>query len=138
VKPERASDPYNLGVSPHRRPGSAGSDAPGSGAAPGRFGDSGDPGDPGDPAASGDLSSAGYPQDQLPSGDMSLEPQELPPPPDWAPPETFDGPRIEPLEPSPFEPEPVALEERQAATEALAARILARLNPEQQDRKSVV
>ena len=56
----------------------------------------------------------------------------MPPPPDWAPPETFDGPRIEPLEPSPFEPEPVALVERQAATEALAARILARLNPEQQ------
>jgi DNA helicase-2/ATP-dependent DNA helicase PcrA len=44
----------------------------------------------------------------------------------------FDGPRIEPREPSPFEPEPVALAERQAATEALAARILARLNPEQQ------
>ena len=63
---------------------------------------------------------------------MSLEPGELPPPPDWAPPEAFDGPRIEPLEPSPFEPEPVALAERQAAADALAARILARLNPEQQ------
>jgi DNA helicase-2/ATP-dependent DNA helicase PcrA len=61
-----------------------------------------------------------------------LEPQELPPLPDWAPPEAFDGPRIEPLEPSPFEPEPVALAERQAAADALAARILARLNPEQQ------
>jgi hypothetical protein len=57
---------------------------------------------------------------------------DLPPPPDEAPPEAFDGPRIEPLEPSPFEPEPVALAERQAATDALAARILARLNPEQQ------
>ena len=55
-----------------------------------------------------------------------------PPPPNEAPPEAFDGPRIEPPEPSPFEPEPVALAERQAATEALAARILARLNPEQQ------
>jgi DNA helicase-2/ATP-dependent DNA helicase PcrA len=61
-----------------------------------------------------------------------LEPQELPPLPDWAPPEAFDGPRIEPLEPSPFEPEPVALAERQAAADALAARIMARLNPEQQ------
>ncbi len=54
------------------------------------------------------------------------------PPPDEAPPEAFDGPRIEPLETSPFEPEPVALAERQAATDALAQRILARLNPEQQ------
>ncbi len=54
-----------------------------------------------------------------------------PPPPDEAPPEAFDGPRIEPPEPSPFEPEPVALAERQAATDALAQRILARLNPEQ-------
>jgi DNA helicase II / ATP-dependent DNA helicase PcrA len=62
----------------------------------------------------------------LPFGD------EEPPPPDEAPPDAFDGPRIEPREPSPFEPEPVALAERQAATEALAARILARLNPEQQ------
>jgi DNA helicase-2/ATP-dependent DNA helicase PcrA len=64
-------------------------------------------------------------------GDMPLEPQELPPP-NWEPPETFDGPRIEPIEPSPFEPEPVALAERQEASDALAARILARLNPEQQ------
>jgi DNA helicase II / ATP-dependent DNA helicase PcrA len=54
------------------------------------------------------------------------------PPPDEAPPEAFDGPRIEPREPSPFEPEPVALAERQAATQALAGRILSRLNPEQQ------
>jgi DNA helicase-2/ATP-dependent DNA helicase PcrA len=67
-----------------------------------------------------------------PGGEAPLEPQELPPLPDWAPPEAFDGPRIEPLEPSPFEPEPVALAERQAAADALAARILARLNPEQQ------
>ncbi len=60
-------------------------------------------------------------------------PMEEPPPlPDEAPPEAFDGPRIEPPEPSPFEPEPVALAERQAAADALAARILARLNPEQQ------
>ena len=57
---------------------------------------------------------------------------ELPPLPDEAPPEAFDGPRIESAEASPFEPQPVALAERQAATEALAARILARLNPEQQ------
>ena len=57
---------------------------------------------------------------------------EEPPPPEEAPPESFDGPRLEPREPSPFEPEPVALAERQAATEALAGRILARLNPEQQ------
>ncbi len=57
---------------------------------------------------------------------------ELAPPPDEAPPEAFDGPRIEPMEASPFEPEPVALAERQAATDALAQRILARLNPEQQ------
>jgi len=113
-------------VSPHRRPGSAGPDAPGNGAAPGLSGDLGDPAAPRNPAA------PGYPEDQPPDGVTFLEPQELPPPPDWAPPETFDGPRIEPLEPSPFEPEPVALVERQAATEALAARILARLNPEQQ------
>jgi DNA helicase-2/ATP-dependent DNA helicase PcrA len=59
-------------------------------------------------------------------------PDEFAPPPDEAPPEAFDGPRIEPVEPSPFEPEPVALAERQAATDALARRILARLNPEQQ------
>ena len=57
---------------------------------------------------------------------------EEPPPSDDAPPEAFDGPRIEPPEASPFEPEPVALAERQAATEVLAQRILARLNPEQQ------
>jgi DNA helicase-2/ATP-dependent DNA helicase PcrA len=57
---------------------------------------------------------------------------ELPPPPDEAPPEAFDAARIEPIEASPFEPEPVALAERQAATDALAQRILARLNPEQQ------
>ena len=60
------------------------------------------------------------------------EPPDLAPPPDEAPPEAFDGPRIEPDEPSPFEPEPVALAERQAATEALARKILTRLNPEQQ------
>ena len=59
------------------------------------------------------------------------EPPDLPPPPDEAPPEAFDAPRIEADEPSPFEPEPVALAERQAATEALAQMILARLNPEQ-------
>jgi DNA helicase-2/ATP-dependent DNA helicase PcrA len=59
------------------------------------------------------------------------EEPELAPPPDEAPPEAFDAPRIEPGEPSPFEPEPVALAERQAATDALAKKILARLNPEQ-------
>jgi DNA helicase-2/ATP-dependent DNA helicase PcrA len=59
-------------------------------------------------------------------------PFEEPPLPAEAPPEAFDGPRIEAYEPSPFEPEPVALAERQAAADALAARILARLNPEQQ------
>jgi DNA helicase-2/ATP-dependent DNA helicase PcrA len=63
---------------------------------------------------------------------LPSSPDTLPPPPDEAPPEAFDGPRIEPDEPSPFEPEPVALAERQAATDALAGRILARLNPEQQ------
>ncbi len=65
-------------------------------------------------------------------------PPEEPPPPEEAPAEAFDGPRIEPREPSPFEPEPVALAERQAATEALATRILARLNPEQQRAVSTV
>ena len=55
-----------------------------------------------------------------------------PPLPAEAPPEAFDGPRIEAYEPSPFDPEPVALVERQAAADALAERILARLNPEQQ------
>jgi DNA helicase-2/ATP-dependent DNA helicase PcrA len=63
-----------------------------------------------------------------------LEPPFLtdePPPPEEAPPEAFDGPRIEAPEPSPFKPEPVALAERQAAAAALEARILARLNPEQ-------
>jgi len=59
-------------------------------------------------------------------------PDEIPPPPDEAPPEAFDGARLEARESSPFEPEPIALAERQAATEALAQRILARLNPEQQ------
>jgi DNA helicase-2/ATP-dependent DNA helicase PcrA len=58
--------------------------------------------------------------------------EEPPPLPDEAPPEAFDRPRIEPPEPSPFAPEPVALAERQAAADALAAHILARLNPEQQ------
>jgi DNA helicase-2/ATP-dependent DNA helicase PcrA len=57
---------------------------------------------------------------------------EEPPLPEEAPPEAFDGPRIAASEPSPFEPEPVALAERQAASDALAAKILARLNPEQQ------
>jgi DNA helicase II / ATP-dependent DNA helicase PcrA len=56
---------------------------------------------------------------------------EEPPLPDEAPPEAFDGPRIGPREPSPFEPEPAGLAERQAAADALATRILARLNPEQ-------
>jgi DNA helicase II / ATP-dependent DNA helicase PcrA len=55
-----------------------------------------------------------------------------PPPPDEAPPEAFDGARIGPPEESPFEPEVVGQAERQAAAEALGARILARLNPEQQ------
>jgi DNA helicase-2/ATP-dependent DNA helicase PcrA len=66
------------------------------------------------------------------SGPGAPPPWDTPPPPDEAPPEAFDGPRIEPDEPSPFEPEPVALAERRAATDALAARILARLNAEQQ------
>ncbi|HEY1168706.1 MAG TPA: UvrD-helicase domain-containing protein [Candidatus Limnocylindrales bacterium] len=73
--------------------------------------------------------------DRAPSGGLSAGSAftgEEPPLPDEAPPEAFDGPRIEPPEPSPFEPEPVAMAERQAATEALAERILARLNPEQQ------
>jgi DNA helicase-2/ATP-dependent DNA helicase PcrA len=112
VKPQTTSGPYNLGVSPHHRPRPAGHDVPGTTVVPGQ---------PVESVAPGEV-----------SGEVSLEPQELPPPPDWAPPETFDGPRIEPVEPSPFEPEPVALAERQAATDKLAARILARLNPEQQ------
>ena len=56
---------------------------------------------------------------------------DLPPPPDEAPPEAFDAPRIA-AEESPFAPEPVALAERQAASEAIAQKILVRLNPEQQ------
>jgi DNA helicase-2/ATP-dependent DNA helicase PcrA len=74
------------------------------------------------------------PADSIPGADASLggSPPDDVPPPDEAPPEAFDGPRIEPPEPSPFEPEPVALAERQAAADALAQRILARLNPEQQ------
>ena len=71
--------------------------------------------------------SDGYPFDAVPP--IAAE---EPPLPDEAPPEAFDGPRIEPPEPSPFEPEPIALAERQAAADALAVRILARLNPEQQ------
>ncbi|HEX7431242.1 MAG TPA: UvrD-helicase domain-containing protein, partial [Candidatus Limnocylindrales bacterium] len=86
----------------------------------------------GSPAAPGSSVAHGQPGEPRPDSETTLEPQELPPPPDWAPPEAFDGSRIEPHEPSPFEPEPVALAERQAATDALAARILARLNPEQQ------
>src|ERR1035437_3395370 len=62
-----------------------------------------------------------------------------PPLPPEAPPEAFEGPRIggrepsepSPSEPSPFEPEPVALAERKAAADALAERILGRMNPEQ-------
>ena len=63
---------------------------------------------------------------------MAPHPDEEPPPPDEAPAEAFDGPRLEPRETSPFEPEPVALAEREAAPRILAGRILARLNPEQQ------
>jgi len=56
---------------------------------------------------------------------------EEPPLPDEAPPEAFDGPRINAPEASPFEPEQAGLAERQAAAEALSEKILARLNPEQ-------
>jgi len=56
---------------------------------------------------------------------------EVAPLPDEAPPEAFDGPRMEAREPSPFEPSPVGEAERQAAADALAERILGRLNPEQ-------
>jgi DNA helicase-2/ATP-dependent DNA helicase PcrA len=83
-------------------------------------------------AASAEPLPASVPDEPWLDGEAPREPQELPPPPDWAPPEAFDGPRIEPIEPSPFEPEPVALAERQAAADALAVRILGRLNPEQQ------
>jgi DNA helicase-2/ATP-dependent DNA helicase PcrA len=66
-----------------------------------------------------------------PAASGTPEEPELAPLPDEAPPEAFDAPRIEPDEPSPFEPEPVALAERQAATDALSKKILARLNSEQ-------
>jgi DNA helicase-2/ATP-dependent DNA helicase PcrA len=56
---------------------------------------------------------------------------EEPPLPDEAPPEAFDGPRINTRESSPFEPEQAGLIERQEAAEALAEKILGRLNPEQ-------
>jgi DNA helicase-2/ATP-dependent DNA helicase PcrA len=56
---------------------------------------------------------------------------EEPPLPEEAPADAFDGARIEPPEPSPFEPEIAGLAERQAAAEALGQRILGRLNPEQ-------
>jgi DNA helicase-2/ATP-dependent DNA helicase PcrA len=56
---------------------------------------------------------------------------EEPPLPVEAPPEAFEGPRIGGREPSPFEPEPVALAEKKAAADALAERILGRMNPEQ-------
>jgi DNA helicase-2/ATP-dependent DNA helicase PcrA len=79
--------------------------------------------------AGGDALVDGVPED---AGALPATSGEEPPLPDEAPPEAFGGPRIEASEPSPFEPEPVALVERQAATEALAERILARLNPEQQ------
>jgi DNA helicase-2/ATP-dependent DNA helicase PcrA len=72
------------------------------------------------------------PVQQAPLTDEAPFPDAEPPLPGEAPPEAFDGPRIEAYEPSPFEPEPVALAERQAAADALAARILSRLNPEQQ------
>ncbi|HEX7611625.1 MAG TPA: UvrD-helicase domain-containing protein, partial [Candidatus Limnocylindrales bacterium] len=72
------------------------------------------------------------PAQETPSPDELPFPDPEPPLPGEAPPEAFDGPRIEAYEPSPFEPEPVALAERQAAADALAARILSRLNPEQQ------
>ncbi len=72
------------------------------------------------------------PARETPLRDEPTFPHGEPPPPGEAPPEAFDGPRIEAYEPSPFEPEPVALAERQAAADALAGRILSRLNPEQQ------
>jgi DNA helicase II / ATP-dependent DNA helicase PcrA len=72
------------------------------------------------------------PAQEAPLPDESPFPHGEPPLPAEAPPEAFDGPRIDVYEPSPFEPEPVALAERQAAADALAARILSRLNPEQQ------
>jgi DNA helicase-2/ATP-dependent DNA helicase PcrA len=65
------------------------------------------------------------------ASDLSRFSDEEPPLPEEAPPEAFEGPRIGGREPSPFEPEPVALAERQAAAEALATRILSRMNPEQ-------
>ena len=72
------------------------------------------------------------PEEPAPSSDEPAFATEFAPLPDEAPSEAFDGPRLEAFEPSPFEPEPVALAERQAAADALAARILSRLNPEQQ------
>jgi DNA helicase-2/ATP-dependent DNA helicase PcrA len=83
---------------------------------------------PGSRAVTG---SSGPPEPALRDGWRTAWDDE-PPPPDEAPAEAFDGPRIEPPEPSPFEPEPAALAEREAATQALAQKILARLNPEQQ------
>ena len=86
-------------------------------------------------AAHGDGPAPGGPtpgQEEAPLPDEPPFAHGEPPLPAEAPPEAFDGPRIEAYEPSPFEPEPVALAERQAAADALAERILARLNPEQQ------
>jgi DNA helicase II / ATP-dependent DNA helicase PcrA len=89
--------------------------------------DNADAGSDGHKASADPAGIPAFPEPPLPGG-----PDEFAPLPDEAPPEAFDGPRIEPLEPSPFEPEPVALVERQAAADALAQRILNRLNPEQQ------
>jgi DNA helicase-2/ATP-dependent DNA helicase PcrA len=78
------------------------------------------------------VSAGGAPADVSPAGPgLSLLTLEEPPPPDEAPPDAFDGPRINTREASPFEPEPAGLAERQAATEALTQKILGRLNPEQ-------
>jgi DNA helicase-2/ATP-dependent DNA helicase PcrA len=92
----------------------------------------GDSRGPEDSLSSGATPGSPTPAQEAPLPDESPFPHGEPPLPAEAPPEAFDGPRIDVYEPSPFEPEPVALAERQAAADALAARILSRLNPEQQ------
>src|ERR1035437_2220582 len=87
------------------------------------------------PAGSPDGPSAAAepPPEAAISGVSDIPPfsDEEPPLPVEAPPEAFEGPRIGGREPSPFEPEPVALAEKKAAADALAERILGRMNPEQ-------
>ena len=69
-------------------------------------------GEVGIPVSNEPAADLGAPAERTPLPDEPAFATEFAPLPDDAPPEAFDGPRLEPFEPSPFEPEPVALAER--------------------------